>query len=56
MPAAKDPLEDGLYSKFHNLLPGNLPPFSGYPLNAHVGPLNSFLFVPARWQVCYLSR
>ena len=24
MPAAKDPLEDGLYSKFHNLLPGNL--------------------------------
>jgi hypothetical protein len=32
MPAPKKPLEDGLRSKFHNLLPGNLASILGLPL------------------------
>jgi hypothetical protein len=32
MPAAEEPLEDGLYSKFHNLLPRNLLSIFGLPL------------------------
>ena len=37
MPAAKEPLEDGLYSKLNNLLPWQFAPhFSGSLLHAHV--------------------
>jgi hypothetical protein len=40
MPAPKEPLEDGLYSKFHSLLPWQFAlRFSGSLLHAHVGLL-----------------